>query len=136
MHRGEIDRLERKIRQKGLLLVPLGTYHSKGRVKSEHVLAKGNLVHDKRDAQRMAKAKRRERLFADARGVRADGRDGRVSGSLSPVTVWGRAACRASLRDLRDNQLLPLTKLRALLDLDEALPTRQPADKPQQVDLL
>lgn len=99
------------------------------------MLTKGNSVHDKRDAQRRAKAKREKRLFADVREVQADGRNA-GSAALSPVAVWEKAACPSSLRDLRDSQLLPPAKLRALLDLDQALPARQPADKTQQIDLL
>lgn len=54
MHRREIDRLEGKIRQKGLTLIPTRIYASKGRIKCELALAKGKQVHDKRDAKRKA----------------------------------------------------------------------------------
>ena len=54
MHRREIDRLEGKVRQKGLTLVPTRVYASNGRIKCEIALAKGRQLHDKRDAKRRA----------------------------------------------------------------------------------
>ena len=81
--------MERKIRQSDLKLVPPRLFPSKRRVKAEPVLTKGNSVHDKRDAQRRAKVKREKRLFADVRGVRADGQD-TGSADLSRPSQSGR----------------------------------------------
>lgn len=52
MHRRDIDRLEAKGRQKGLTFVPAQIYLSKGRIKCEVALVKGEQAHDKRDANR------------------------------------------------------------------------------------
>lgn len=54
MHRREIDRLAGKVRQKGLTLIPTQVYAVNGRIKCEIALAKGKLLHDKRDAKRKA----------------------------------------------------------------------------------
>ena len=54
MHRREIDRLEGKIRQKGLTLIPTRVYTSHGRIKCELALAKGKQLYDKRDEKRKA----------------------------------------------------------------------------------
>ena len=54
LHRREIDRLEGKVRQKGLTLIPTRVYASNGRIKCEIALAKGRQLHDKRDAKRRA----------------------------------------------------------------------------------
>ena len=54
MHRREIDRLEGKVRQKGLTLIPTRVYASNGRIKCEIALAKGRQTYDKRDAKRKA----------------------------------------------------------------------------------
>ena len=54
MHRREIDRLEGKIRQKGMTLIPTRVYASNGRIKCEIALAKGRQLYDKRDAKRKA----------------------------------------------------------------------------------
>lgn len=54
MHRREIDRLGGKVRKKGLTLIPTQVYASNGRIKCEIALAKGKLLHDKRDARRKA----------------------------------------------------------------------------------
>ncbi len=54
MHRRQIDRLEGKIRQKGLTLIPTRIYASNGKIKCEIALAKGKQLHNKRDAKRKA----------------------------------------------------------------------------------
>ncbi len=54
MHRREIDRIEGKIRQKGLTLVPTRIYPSNGRIKCEIALARGKQAHDKRAEKRKA----------------------------------------------------------------------------------
>ena len=49
-HKKEIIRLERRVREKGVTLIPLKFYLSKGRVKVEVGLCRGKKMHDKRDA--------------------------------------------------------------------------------------
>lgn len=48
MHRGEINRLFGKVREKGYALVPLKIYFKGGRAKIEMALARGKRVYDKR----------------------------------------------------------------------------------------
>ena len=50
LHRAEIDKLRRAVAQKGLTLVPLKLYFSKGRAKLLLGVAKGKKTHDKRAA--------------------------------------------------------------------------------------
>lgn len=60
LHRHEIDKLERRVNERGLTIVPLSLYFKDGRVKVEIALAKGKKHYDKRqsiatrDAQREA----------------------------------------------------------------------------------
>src|ERR1700749_905648 len=68
LHRGEIDRLERKTSEQGLTLVPLSMYFNAGKVKVELALARGKRTSDmrqdlaKRDAAReVERAIRRRR---------------------------------------------------------------------------
>ncbi len=68
LHRGEIDSLYGKVREKGLTLVPLRMYFKDGRVKVEIAVARGRERADKRrviaerDAQRqIERALRRRR---------------------------------------------------------------------------
>ena len=49
-HRQEIKRLERKVREKGVTLIPLKFYLVKGRVKLELGLCKGKKQYDKRNS--------------------------------------------------------------------------------------
>ncbi|MCM0754697.1 SsrA-binding protein SmpB [Desulfovibrio aminophilus] len=49
LHRREIDRLQAKAEQKGLTIIPVRLYFTRGRVKLEIALAKGKKVHDRRD---------------------------------------------------------------------------------------
>ena len=65
LHRAEIDKLETAIRRKGLTVVPLKLYFSKGYAKLLIGIAKGKKTHDKRHAiaekdvkREMARAKR------------------------------------------------------------------------------
>lgn len=51
-HRHEIRQLEVAVQQKGMTLVPLKAYFSKGRVKMEIGVARGKKLHDKREAIR------------------------------------------------------------------------------------
>ncbi len=60
LHRHEIDKMERRVNERGLTLVPLSMYFKDGRAKVELALAKGKKAYDKRqsiatrDAQREA----------------------------------------------------------------------------------
>ena len=49
LHRKEIDKLEGRVREKGLTLVPLRLYFRDGRAKVELGLARGKRRHDKRE---------------------------------------------------------------------------------------
>jgi SsrA-binding protein len=52
LHRREIDRLDGRVAEKGLTLVPLTVYFVRGRAKVELAIARGKHRHDKRDAIR------------------------------------------------------------------------------------
>ncbi len=72
LHRRELDRLQGRIRERGLTLVPLRLYWSHGRAKAELGLAKGKKLHDKRVAIR-ERMERREVDRALAAGRRRRG---------------------------------------------------------------
>ncbi|MER7560160.1 SsrA-binding protein SmpB [Nocardioides sp. NPDC126508] len=57
LHRAEIDKIERKVAEKGLTVVPLALYFLNGRAKVEIGVAKGKKSWDKRNtiAERTAK---------------------------------------------------------------------------------
>jgi SsrA-binding protein len=64
LHRGEIDSLESKLREKGLTLVPTRLYFKEGRVKIELALARGKATVDKRrDIAKREAAREMERAF-------------------------------------------------------------------------
>ena len=50
LHKGEIDKLERKVAEKGFTIVPLSLYFKDGRAKVEIGLARGKKSYDKRHA--------------------------------------------------------------------------------------
>jgi SsrA-binding protein len=50
MHKKEINRLNARIMQDGLALIPLSAYFKSSRVKLEIGLARGKKLHDKRDS--------------------------------------------------------------------------------------
>ena len=50
LHREEIDKIERRVSEKGLTVVPLSLYFNDGRAKVEIALAKGKKSWDKRNA--------------------------------------------------------------------------------------
>ncbi|MFT4299605.1 MAG: SsrA-binding protein SmpB [Aeromicrobium sp.] len=52
LHRTEIDKIERKLSEKGLTLVPLRLYFKDGRAKVEIGLARGKKAYDKRQTIR------------------------------------------------------------------------------------
>ena len=61
LHRAEISRLEGKVAERGLTLIPLRLYFKNGRAKVELGLAKGRKRHDKREAAKREEAKREAR---------------------------------------------------------------------------
>jgi len=67
MHRRELERLRGKVQERGLTLIPLRLYWSKGRAKAELGLGQGKKLHDKRVAIR-ERMERREMDRAMARG--------------------------------------------------------------------
>ncbi|MFC1539598.1 SsrA-binding protein SmpB [Candidatus Latescibacterota bacterium] len=58
MHKREIARLRKDIKEKGLTLVPLSVYLKNGRVKIELGIARGKQLYDKRDEKAKHDAKR------------------------------------------------------------------------------
>ena len=68
LHRGEIDAIDRKVREAGLTVVPLRLYFTEGRAKIEIALARGRKTWDKRralaarDADREIEAEMSRRL--------------------------------------------------------------------------
>ena len=68
LHRGEIDKLEGKIHQKGYTLVATKLYFSGNKVKVEVGLARGKKLYDKRETAKEKDIKRDlERQIKDAR---------------------------------------------------------------------
>ena len=70
LHRLEIDRLLGRSKAKGLTIVPLRVYFSRGRAKVELGLARGKQLHDKRRdiAERDSRRDMERELAAHARG--------------------------------------------------------------------
>ena len=58
LHRTEIDRIERKLSEKGFTLVPLALYFKDGRAKVEIGLARGKRQYDKRQSMAEKDAQR------------------------------------------------------------------------------
>jgi SsrA-binding protein len=56
LHRGEIDKLLGKTREKGLALIPTKLYLKEGRIKCEIAVARGKKLHDKRETERAREA--------------------------------------------------------------------------------
>lgn len=56
LHRGEIDKLLGKTREKGLALIPTKLYLKNGRIKCEIAVARGKKLHDKRETERAREA--------------------------------------------------------------------------------
>lgn len=52
LHRQEIEKLQAKVKEKGLSLVPIKLYLKNGRIKLEIAVARGKKLHDKRQAER------------------------------------------------------------------------------------
>jgi SsrA-binding protein len=68
LHRQEIERLEGRVKERGLTLVPLRLYFKNGRAKVELALARGKKQHDKREAIRDREQRREiDRALSDRR---------------------------------------------------------------------
>ena len=67
LHAHEIRKLVGSVAEKGLTLVPLEMYFSKGRVKVRVALAKGKQAHDKRETIRRREVDRETRAAVKAR---------------------------------------------------------------------
>ena len=63
LHRGEIDKLLGKTREKGLTLIPTKLYLKEGRIKCELALGRGKKLYDKRETER------RREVEAEARAA-------------------------------------------------------------------
>ena len=71
VHKAEIRRLGRQVREKGMTLIPLSVYLKRGRVKVEVGVCRGKRAYDKREAIRKRDADRDME-----RSLRRRGRDG------------------------------------------------------------
>jgi SsrA-binding protein len=58
LHRRELEKFAGKASQRGFTLVPLRMYFKQGRAKVELAVAQGKQLHDKRQTQKNAEAKR------------------------------------------------------------------------------
>jgi SsrA-binding protein len=75
LHRRELERLRGKVQERGLTLVPIRLYWSRGRAKAELALGKGKKLHDKRAAIRERMERReidRARVVGHRRGGPSD----------------------------------------------------------------
>ncbi|TWH03146.1 SsrA-binding protein [Nocardioides sp. J9] len=72
LHRDEIDKIERKVSEKGHTVIPLSLYFVKGRAKVEIGLAKGKKSWDKRQAiaERTADREKQEAIGRRLKGMR------------------------------------------------------------------
>ena len=72
LNRHEIDKLERKISEKGFTLVPLALYFKDGRAKVELGVARGKKAYDKRHAiaERTANREKQQALGRHLKGIR------------------------------------------------------------------
>lgn len=71
MHRAEIDKLERRVNERGYTLIPLSLYFKDGRAKVELALARGKKSYDKRHAiaARQADRDMREQVGRRLKGM-------------------------------------------------------------------
>jgi SsrA-binding protein len=67
LHRRELDKLRVKVTEKGLTLIPLKAYLTRGRVKIELGLARGKKIHDKRETIRRREIERETRRASRSR---------------------------------------------------------------------
>ena len=72
LHKVEIDKLERKVAEKGFTIVPLSLYFKDGRAKVEIGLAKGKKEYDKRHAlaERQANREKVDAVQRRLKGMR------------------------------------------------------------------
>ncbi|MDN4172499.1 SsrA-binding protein SmpB [Nocardioides sp. SOB77] len=72
LHRTEIDKIERRVSEKGLTVVPLALYFKDGRAKIEIGLAKGKKSWDKRNsiAERTANREKEQAVGRFLKGMR------------------------------------------------------------------
>jgi SsrA-binding protein len=72
LNRHEIDKIETRVNERGLTLVPLSLYFKDGRAKVEIALAKGKKSYDKRHAlaERQAKREAEQAMGRRLKGVR------------------------------------------------------------------
>ncbi|MDF1602913.1 SsrA-binding protein SmpB [Nocardioides sp. YIM 152315] len=72
LNRVEIDKIERRVNEKGLTVVPLALYFKDGRAKVEIALAKGKKSWDKRAAlaERQANREKQQALGRHLKGMR------------------------------------------------------------------
>ena len=72
LNRSEIDKIERRVSEKGLTIVPLSLYFKDGRAKVEIALAKGKKTWDKRQAlaTRQADREKEQALGRRLKGMR------------------------------------------------------------------
>ncbi|MFC7493034.1 MULTISPECIES: SsrA-binding protein SmpB [unclassified Nocardioides] len=72
LNRVEIDKIERRVNEKGLTVVPLSLYFKDGRAKVEIALAKGKKSWDKRSAlaERQADREKQQALGRHLKGMR------------------------------------------------------------------
>ena len=62
LNRAEIDRLESKVNERGVTLIPLSLYFKDGRAKVEIALARGKKTYDKRHALAEKQANREKQM--------------------------------------------------------------------------
>lgn len=68
LHRAQIDKIDSRVRESGLTLVPLSLYFRDGRAKVEIAVARGKRTYDKRQALRERQDKREvDRAMSNAR---------------------------------------------------------------------
>ena len=72
LHRAEIEKIESRVSEKGLTIVPLSLYFDNGRAKIEIALAKGKKSWDKRQAiaERTADREKEQALGRHLKGMR------------------------------------------------------------------
>jgi len=58
LHKAEIEKLEKKVKEKGFSIMPTKVYMKKGKVKIEIGLAKGKKLYDKRETMKERQAQR------------------------------------------------------------------------------
>jgi SsrA-binding protein len=72
LNRVEIDKIERRVNEKGLTIVPLALYFKDGRAKVEIALARGKKAYDKRAtlAEKQAKRETEQAIGRRLKGYR------------------------------------------------------------------